>query len=403
MSTTTRLIPYPEDRALEDVAYGQQAVPTRIFAFLLPVWRVQIRATVTEGEPYELIDRYLERGIAEGRLSTPGQLAEFFALDPVLVDRALRFLRAIGHVTMSGEHLALTDLGYRSVRDQVRYVVTHQDRRTLYFDAFASRPLTGAYYDPRVVTMLDPGEADSVAAGRDWPRFIPLFSRYSFRAEALAELAHHPDRDRYNLPASIDDPECIGTPDCVFLPAYVVRSVQEGCRVRLFAYTQTGSAADLDITDLYERTPEIGSVVETEETSARPALRDKADNWLERRGIRGHELIELDGGAWRAVLPASGFGEDTGLLLSKVGSFVLLGNDILHIWCLDEQVRCQALLQRADAYLSVRGRPDHDGVQVRVAQMARQLELGPVGLPDLHHMAVNAGKTGLAAQLGDLI
>lgn len=66
-------------------------------------------------------------------------------------------------------------------------------------------------------------------------------------------------------------------------------------------------------------------------------------------------------------------------------------------------MRCQALLERADAYLSARGRPDRDDVQMRVAQMARQLELGPVGLPELRHMAVHAGKSGLAAQLGDLL
>ena len=403
MSTRTRLIPYPEDRALEDVAYGQQAVPTRIFAFLLPVWRVQIRATVTEGEPYDLIDRYLERGIAEGGLGTAGELAEFFALDPVLVDRALRFLGAIGHVTMSGENLALTDIGHRSVRDKVRYVVTHQDRRILYFDAFGSRPLPRPYYETRAVTLLDPGEAAAVAGGRDWPRFTPLYSRYGFRTEALAELARNPDRDHFNLPARIDDPGCLGTPETVFLPVYVVRSVQGGNRVRLFACTQTGSSADPDITGLCEQTPEIVSVIETEEQSARPGFYGKANDWLERRGIGGYQLVELDGGVWRAVLPASGFGGDTGLPLSKAGSFVLLNNDILHVWCADEQVRCQALLERADAYLSARGRPDRDDVQARVTQVARQLELGPVGLPDLHHMAVHAGKHGLAGQLSDLL
>ncbi len=173
--------------------------------------------------------------------------------------------------------------------------------------------------------------------------------------------------------------------------------------MRLFAYTQTGSRADRDITDLCEQTPEIGSVVETEELSAQNGFYDKANNWLERRGISGYRLVQLDGGAWRAVVLASGFGGKTGLPLSKVGSFVLLNTDILHVWCADERVRYQALLERADAYLSARGRPDRDDVQTRVAQIARQLELGPVRLEDLRHMAVHAGKSGLATQLGDLI
>ena len=181
--------------------------------------------------------------------------------------------------------------------------------------------------------------------------------------EALTELAHHPDRDRYNLPARIDDPECLGAPDCVFLPVYAVRSVQAGHRVRLFVYTQVGSEADPDLTELCERTPEIGSVVEMEEVSARPGFRDKAGKWLEGRGISRYELTELDGGAWRAVVPASSFGGNTGLSLSKVGSFTLLHRDILHIWCADEQVRYQALLERADAYLGAWGRLNRNNVQ----------------------------------------
>jgi hypothetical protein len=40
-------IRYSEARVLEDVTIGQGAVPTRIFAILLPVWRVEIRAIVT--------------------------------------------------------------------------------------------------------------------------------------------------------------------------------------------------------------------------------------------------------------------------------------------------------------------------------------------------------------------
>src|SRR4051812_19990309 len=98
---TTRLIRYPEERALEDAVYRVGVRPTRIFALLLPVLCVEIEATVTDGEPYELIDRYLGRAIAEGGLHTTVELADFLALDEVLVDRALRFLTAIGHVTIT--------------------------------------------------------------------------------------------------------------------------------------------------------------------------------------------------------------------------------------------------------------------------------------------------------------
>jgi len=192
MNVKTRLIPYPEERALEDAAYARGTAPTRIFAILLPVWCVEIMATITEGEPYELIDRYLERGIAEANLGTVAELAEFFALDEVLVDRALQFLTAIGHVKTSKGRLVLTELGLRSVRDQVRYVVTREDRRKLYFDAFGSRPLPRPYYDHRRVTLLSGAVLEAAVAERGGPRFVPLSSVHGFRREALAQLAACP-------------------------------------------------------------------------------------------------------------------------------------------------------------------------------------------------------------------
>ncbi len=75
MSTPGRLIRYPEERALEDAAFAHGLAPTRIFALLLPVWRVEVKATVTDAEDYALIDRYLERGIASAGLNSAGRFS----------------------------------------------------------------------------------------------------------------------------------------------------------------------------------------------------------------------------------------------------------------------------------------------------------------------------------------
>ena len=120
MSTNGRLIRYPEERALEDAAFTHGLMPTRIFALLLPIWRVDVRACVTAAEPYALIDRYLELGIGTAGLDSVTGLAGFFGLDDVVVERPLRFLAGIGHVTMGGGRVALTELGQRSVRDGKR-------------------------------------------------------------------------------------------------------------------------------------------------------------------------------------------------------------------------------------------------------------------------------------------
>lgn len=394
MSARTRLIPYPEERALEDAAYARRVIPTRIFAILLPVWCVEVKATVTEGEPYELIDRYLERGITAG-LDTAADLARFFALDEILVDRALRFLTAIGHVTGSGGRLTLTELGHRSVRDQVRYVITREDRRKMYFDAFGSRPLTRPYYDTRTVTFLS-GEA--VLARRDGPRFQMLCSTRGFRREALTELARHPDRDHYNLPERIDEPESLGE-EYVYLPLHVIRAVQRD-RVRHLAYTQVGSEADPDITMLCEQTPDLVGVCESEERAARlRADQTWATEWLRKRNLDGRGPVRLDDDTWRVTLPGSSFDATGPMSISKLGSFVVVGNDFFHVWCEDERVRRRALLERIDSYLSSRVRVDRTATNERITQIARQLDLGTIDVHTLHRMALKAGKLGLAAQL----
>jgi hypothetical protein len=400
-----RLIRWPEERVLEDVAYGQQAAPTRIFAILLPVWSVTVKATITDAEPYDLIDRYLERSIAEAALDTSADLARFLGLDEIVADRALRFLAAIGHVAAQDGQVTLTELGYRSVRDNVRYVVTRQDRRTLYFDGFGSQPLTRAYYEPRTVTLLTAAKAAAAAAGHGWPRFTVLCSTHGFRPEALAELARNPDRDRFNLPERIDAPQGIGAPECLFLPAYVVRAVQQrngAAVVRLFAYTQASDVTDLDITGLCERTPEVASVLEAEEHSLAPRAYDRIKPWLERRSRGAYQLRQLDNGAWQATLPAASFGRNDALPLSKVGSFVVLNNHILYLWCEDRQVRRQALLERIDSYLNARAKPDRAETEELVVQVARQLGLGPVDWSELRRVAAESGRVSLAAQLGTL-
>ena len=400
MSDGKNPIRYSEARALEDVTLWQGAVPTRIFAILLPVWRVEIRATVTQGEDYALIDRFLERGIALAGLDTPAALADFLGLDEVVVDRALRFLAAIGHLARQDGRLTLTDLGQRSVRHDKRYIVTRMDRRVLYFDAFESRPLTSPYYDA-AVTLLSPGQAQAVAAAGAWPRFRPLTSTHGFRSEALAELARHPERQRFNLPERVDEPEVLGAAEHVFLPMYLVRAIQPGQRVRLLAYTQAGDSADLDVSEMCERIPEISWLIETEEASA-PDFPENAARWLEGLKLGSYRPERMPGGVWRATLPRSAFGPGAALSLVTVGSFVVRGRDILNVWCEDVGVRRWALLERVDFRLSYRVSPDRAGTEAFVSQLARLLDLGAVGLPEVRQMAIDGGKRGLAAQLANL-
>lgn len=390
-----RLIPYPELRALEDAAQGNGLVPTRIFALLLPIWCVEVRATVTEAEDYELIDRYLEKAIAEAGLHTVAELAEFFALDRVVVDRALRFLTAIGHVAVDRDRFTLTELGKRSVRDQKSYRVTVQDRRKLYFDGYGSRPLTRPYYDSGAVTFLEPAELSTVD-GRNGPAFTTLANMSGgFRRDALTEVASRPDRDAFNLPARIDSPEALGE-TVVYLPIYLVRGLQPGGRPRYLAYSQVGDQADPYLSGLCEQTPEIVGVCENDAGAANGTGRERITEWLRKRNLDGQGPELVAGGLWRVTFPASAFAG--ALKLSQVGSYLLLGNTFFHVWCTDRRTRQAALVERLNAYLGSGPHVDEDLVRQRLARLASQMELD-ADLATVRHWAVAFGKTTLAEQL----
>lgn len=394
----TRLIPYPEQRALEDTAYGNGMVPTRIFAMFLPVWCVEVRATVTEAEDYELIDRYLEKAIAEAGLCTVAELAGFFSLDRVVVDRALRFLTAIEHLAVAADRYTLTELGLRSVRDEKSYRLTVHDRRKLYFDAYGSRPLTRTYYDSRAISFLEPTDL-STLGDRDGRAFTVLANmKTGFQRNALPALANRPDRDAFNLPARIDGPESLGE-KLVHLPLYIVRGVEPGGRVRYLAYSQAGDEADPYLTTLCEETPEIVGVCEDDARSAHGTGRERISEWLRKRNLGGNGPEVTEGGLWRVTLPASAF--DGNLGLSQVGSYVVLGNTHFHVWCVDQRTRRRALVERLNAYLGARSHVDGDLVRRKLERLTTQLDL-EADLATVRGWAVTLGRTTLVEQLDSL-
>lgn len=396
MKTGERLIKYPPERALEDAVYGHGLAPTRLFRVLLPIWSVEIQADVTEGEPYALIDRFLERGIAEAGLTGRGDLSRFFGLDPVVVDRALRFLSAIGHVAGEDGALALTDLGVRSLRDGRRYEVTRQDRRKLYFDAFGSRPLIRAYYDGDDVTFL-PGPSS------DDDRFVAMqsFQLGGFRQEALAELARDPHRDQYNLPERVDAPTLVDRPWLVYLPMYIVRAQDPGGRQSHLAYTQVADTAEPYMTGLCAETPELTATFDAEDAYRRDDGA-RARNWLTRNGL-DTAALRRNGGAWQITLPAAAFGDDGPLTLGKVGSYVILRDGtLLQTRCTDQDLRERALIERVYSYLAKHTHPVRDTTEAHIARVAHQLDQPSPDIASVTRLAVAHGRSGLAEQLGRL-
>jgi hypothetical protein len=398
----TQLFSFPEQRVLEDAAFARDVVPTRIFALLLPVWSVTVQADITEAEDYELIDRFLARGIAEGDLTTTAELADFYALDPELVDRALRALAAIGHVTHGSGRWTLTGLGLRSVRDRKRYIVTRGDRRKLYFTAFGSQPLTRPYYDTRKVTLVTAGDVPEIRSANG-PRFHTLMTTRGLDGNALDALAANPQRDRFNMPDRVEGLRRLGSDELVYLPVYVVRARTPQGRKRYLAYGQASAEADPDLSDVIERSPEVIAVLEAEMTAIRHDEElERVRAWLRKQGLGEQPLERVSSDdLLRVCLPANRFGGN-GLSLNRVGSFVVQANSLFQLWCDDEAVRRLALLSRIDTILARRSKVDRVVVDL-IERLARQLELGRLSLSDVRDEAAANKRHALAAQLNGLL
>ncbi|MBC9728186.1 hypothetical protein [Streptomyces sp. TRM68367] len=399
MTTARRLMPFPEERVLEDAAFGQGMVPTWLHALLLPVWQVEIRADITEGEDFFLIDRFLERGLRHGALHTVDELAAFFALDRALVAQAVRFLTAIGHLRESQDRLSLTSLGQRSVDDDIRYVVTRQDRRKLYFEALSCTPLPRAHYDEEVVTLLSGDELATATRSDRYPRFTPIHMTSGFDRSALDRLKDRKDRARFNLPVALDALESLDE-KLAFLPVYLVRG-----RDGLLVYGQAGAGAahDPELSELCARAPELVNALDNEEKGedADERVLRAARNWLREQDLDSIAPEQDDDGTWSVSLPATAFGEN-GLPCSRIGTYRMAGSRFFRLWCPEVTPRKHALLERLDQRLGSRRQVTRQEAEELIARLARQLRLE---VPDLSRLRGGAGRTGLSgleAQLARL-
>ena len=119
------------------------------------------------------------------------------------------------------------------------------------------------------------------------------------------------------------------------------------------------------------------------------------------RDLPSYEPAKRADGTWQLMLPGATFGR-LGLSINQVGSFAIFGSRILRLWTTDKTVRHWALLERVDNILGSRTRMEADDFHERLTQMSRQLDLGHIDVPTLRHLATNAGRTSLAAQLDRL-
>jgi hypothetical protein len=393
-------------------------IPTRLCRLLLPVWRADVQATIYDSEPYDLIDRYLEAAIAQGGLGSVAELAQFYGLDLAVISSAARFLESIGHLSRDGAgRLTLSDIGLQSVREGKRYLRELRDRRHLYFDGFTGQPLTRPFYDERTVTFLDAaGLARLVAeagsgsrhspAARDAFTLVNRIPPTGFGPEALSALVQMPaaERDRFNLPEQVISPSLVGTPEQVYLPAYVVRAVDAGGVVGYLAYTQASEEADPEWSQACAVAEEVAVVVENEYQSGRDEGEENAARrWVEKR-YTGRFDVSWRNGLLVATVPARAFDGDggDGLEPRRIGSFTRMDGWYFQVWCDDERLRYRALLDLTESYLIGRTRVAPGAAAKRLERFGRQVGFGPLTAAEIAKLARKEGRKDLAARLDKL-
>jgi hypothetical protein len=371
----------PIQRILERVTALPRVQPLRIFPILLPMWGVEIKTVILDAQPYEVFDQYLARAIARGGVDEPGRLAAFFGVDLALVERALGFLEAIGHVRRDGGRLEMTDLGHRSVAAGCRYVIK-EDRQRLYFDGFTSSPLTSEHY-----------------AGAEWldepglrlggTQFCPVNTLSWFRAEALRDLESRADRERFNLPGSLRSVELVES-GRAWLPAYVVECLSE-----LLVFVKAIDGPDPYLADLVK--PYLRGVLAAEH---RVDDLEVARKWLAGRGFAEVPVRRLPNRVLRASLPAAAFGPQ--VRWAQLGSFETHRQAFFQLWCEDETARRRALLFRAAAIISSGRVRRREEVDQWLGDLAGQLAVPTPKWEDLRAHADSEGDEALGGRLDDL-
>jgi hypothetical protein len=362
------------------------------------LWEVEIAGTQRRSRDYELLEQFLERGIAEGDMHSTAELATFFGMDDALVAKALFFLRQMGHVEGEDGSLSLTGLGRDSLADGVSYqkLKTH---RKLYFEAFGSSPLPRDHYRLRILSAAE-------ALSHPDRRYFLAFSFHYWRPESLPELAQRPDRAKWNLPDEIYNIQSRAV-TCTYLPLYIIET-----RDRLTAahhglrYVVLSRIQDLRDQFFEEVINAEEDLLDPLHAQAEPNIKHLMEEDLAGRGLSGQQvrLEQLAPDAWRATVAAEALSSQRiDLTLAEVGTYLFVRGYCLQVWCDDPAFRREAALDQALAVISRWKRPaTQQDVEQLLETVATRLQTQSLGLADLQQRAVTQGVTGVLAKLEEL-
>jgi hypothetical protein len=383
---------YDPRRALEHVQTQPGLVPVRLFAILFPLWDIETTAMQEEKRAYELLERFVERGIAEGQLHTIAELAAFFGLQREIVVKILSFLETIGHVRHKGAHWELTNLGHKSIREGKKFV-EQEKRIRLYFDAYTSMPLRKEHYNGKKVRIFSPDEAAEIVHAKSWGyRFHLIISMQEWQSLSLRQLEARVDRESYNVPPEMQRIQAHAVRPA-YLPMYIIETMRKlpvsvsaqnklASRPHYLVYTGIRDLHDTYFETIINNNPMVYATLRGEKVWSQ---QDLWRDWLQDKGISGVLPLERADGTWQISLPASAFeGSQAKFPTARVGEYDLRNGYFIQIWCDDRAVRRKAVLDRV--LKTVKNQPRYSkkqAVQEQLQLLSTQLQVGGVSFADL--------------------
>lgn len=388
---------YHPQRVIEDAQKEPDLAPTRLFAVLFPLWRVELEGTFREQKPYALLEEYFTRGMAEGGLQTTEQLSTFFGIDTRLVAKVLDFLQTIEHVQQTQGRWSLRPLGQESLREGQKYIAK-KNRQECYFEGFERQPLTREHYEKMQVYTEQ--EAEELIAVYEHShrgyRCERLFSFHAWNPGAVDNLARRSDRDRYNLRKEISGVHQVSQPEVVYLPIYLIEARKKNNQRVYLAYSRIRGRRDHFFEQIVNSYPDIRESLAVA-TAREQQHRDLWSHWLKRQGLAHMQPLRMPNGIWQLNLTSDLFrSSNPPLAVEKIGTYHLEEGHFLYFWCEDVDIRHNAALDRTLRLIEQHKKSMTEReVERNLQLLAEQLIIRALDLNDLKRRARETGRTAL--------
>jgi hypothetical protein len=393
VSSSPKYLLYSHYRAL-DLVQEMGLIPLRLFRVLYPLWRVRIEGRQRIVTEFDELEWYLERGLQDAAFKSVKELAAFFGLESVLVQKLIDRARQSGHLSGDDEHLSLTELGLVSIKNRVRY----EDQVTsteLYFDGLGNVPMSQEHFKVPILETL--------------PEKTPFQAFYHFGRTWQESALTQDARQRLNLSENVKT-QLLGH-EPVYMPAYFieVRENKPSSLPQLRVFSQVRGLHDTVLEDAVNRDPTVYRALKAKTDSRAESVK----RYFEQSGLRKDAWYLNENGPWGAqvmvdgqvFLPGNGGEEEESgrLSLRSVGRYTIIYDWCIWVMCDDVNIRKQAAAEQLLEWLqNANARPSADEIRRKFTGLCKRLSVETLSVTDALAQARKKGLARAAERLEEM-